>query len=203
MNDDDLDRLLQSARAPDLPEDYWGQLPDRIIRRLSEPGESPYRSRTWKLNIALAVAAACGLAFSLTLWHRNAQLRVAYAALGDGRVLRELQAKYPGRLKAIIQDGSGLHTQLSDVADVSNSDPICLEIRDGKDDRVIVTFSGQQIRCGGRNVIVVTDLEGQIMLIGDEFFWSRQASAGLAEKLKIQGEHIPRLRAPAKPPSPL
>jgi hypothetical protein len=203
MNDDDLDRLLQGARAPDLPDDYWGRLPDRILRRLSETREDQFRSRFWRLNIALAAAAACGLALSAVLWHRNAQLRDAYAALRDGRVLRELEARYPGRLKAIIQDGSGLHTQLSDVADVSASDPIWLEIRDGKDDRVIVTFSGQQIRCGGRNVIVVSGLDGQIMLIGDEFFWSRQASAGLAERLKIRGEHVPRLRAPAKPASPL
>ena len=203
MNDDELDRLLRSSKVPELSDEYWRRLPNQVIQRLSENSEKPNRFKSWRLNLALAAAAACGLVLILALWHRNSQLSDAYNTLRDGRVLREMQAQYPGRLKAIIQDWTGLHTELSDIADVPTSDPICLEIRDGKDYRVIVTFSGQQIQCGGRNVIVVSDLGGRIMLIGDEFFWSRQVSAGLAEMVKIRGEHIPIIRVPSKSSSPL
>jgi hypothetical protein len=201
MNDDKIDRMMRDSRVPDCPEIYWSRFSDRVIGSLKSKSQVPVRGRplSWRLGGALMAAAACGLVLGFVLWHRHLPRDDNYGALRDGRVLRELQAQYPGRLQAIIQDGSGLHTQLSDAADVSMSDPILLEIRDGADHRVVVTFSGQLVRCGGRNVMVLSDAGDQVILVGEGFFWSRKASAGLSKALQIQAETMPADRGRPRP----
>jgi len=203
MNPRDLDKYLREARVPERPDDYWSEFPGRVIERARTERVAAIRPAPWRLGAAAALAAAFGLVLGFVLWHRHAAAGDAYGSLRDGRVLRELQTRYPGRLQAIIQDGSGLHTQLSDSADVSASDPILLEIRDGKDQRVVVTFSGQLVRCGDRNVMVLSDLGGQVMLVGDGFFWSRQASSGLADVVHIRAERITSELGRPKPSPPL
>ncbi len=197
MSPDELDRIVRRGTVPGRPDEYWHAFPGLVRQRLRAPTERA--PRRWRLGIALAAATACGLFLGFVLWHRQLPSGYAYDSFRDGRVLRELQARYPGRLQAIVQDGTGLHTQLSDVADVSASDPILLEIRDGKDHRVIVTFSGQLVRCGSRNVMVLSDITGQVMLVGDGFFWSRQASTGLEDIVQVRAEKIALARPPPRP----
>jgi hypothetical protein len=197
MSPDDIDRILREGRVPDRPDEYWKAFPGLVRRRLAVKREmAPHR---WRLGIALAAATACGLFLGFVLWHRHLPAGYAYDSFKDGRILREMESLHPGRLQAIIQDGSGLHTQLSDIADVSASDPVLLEIRDGKDHRVIVTFSGQLVRCGSRNVMVLADISGQVMLVGDGFFWSRQASTGLEDIVQVRAEKIASARTSSNP----
>ncbi len=201
MNKDELDRMLKGTRVPDRPADYWDAFPARVVRslRMAERPPSPDRPAAWRLAIALAGAAVLGLVAGFALWHRHPPQGDDYASLRDGRVLRELQGQYPGRLQAIIEDESGLHPQLSRAADVPISDPVLLEFRDGRDHRVVVTFSGQLVRCGGKNVMVLSDADGQVMLVGEGFFWSRKASAGLSDAIQIHAERMPAYRGHTKP----
>jgi hypothetical protein len=201
MNKGSIDRIFRDAGVPDCPDDYWDRFPDRVIESLKTTRQAPVRARPlpWQLGGALIAATACGLVLGFVFWHRHLPREDNYGALRDGRVLRELQTQYPGRLQAIIQDGSGLHTQLSDAADVSTSNPIYLEIRDGTDHRVVVTFSGQLVRCGGKNVMVLSDAGGEVILVGEGFFWSRQTSAGLSKALQIQAEPMPADRGRSRP----
>jgi hypothetical protein len=203
MNQDELDQILRSSRLPERTETYWEGFPRRVTQRLEIELEVPIRSSPWRLGGALIGAAACGLLIGFLLWHPFSPWDDRFVALYDGRVLRQMQAQYPGRLQAIIQDGSGVHPQLSAAANVSMSNPVLLEIRDGKDHRVIVTFSGQLVKCGGRDVMVLSDVGGQVMLVGDGFFWSRQASSGLSDTVHIQAEQIPNARTRVEPPTPL
>jgi hypothetical protein len=197
MSPDELDRILKEGRVPGRSDDYWKAFPGLVRQRLSVPEEGAHRR--WRPIVALAAATACGLLLGFVLWHGHRPSGYAYDSFKDGTILRRLQAQYPGRLQAIVQDGSGLHTQLSDVADVSASDPILLEIRDGKDHRVIVTFSGQLVRCGSRSFMVLSDISGQVMLVGDGFFWSHQASTGLDDIVQVRAEKIARARSPSIP----
>jgi hypothetical protein len=203
MNEDKLNQILRSARVPERPDEYWGGFPGSVIKRLQVERKVPVRSGPWRLAAALVAAVACGLFLGFVLWHRFSPQEDRFVALRDGRVLREMQAEYPGRLQAIIQDGSGVHTQLSEAANISMSNPVLLEIRDGRDHRVIVTFSGQVVQCGGRSVMVLSDVGGEVMLVGEGFFWSREASTGLKETVHIQAEPFPNVRTHAGPPSPL
>ena len=202
MKQIDLRQLGRDAKLPDRSEGYWERFPGRVIKRLQTEGTPAAHHQPWRLG-AIALAAACGLIVGFVLWHRASPSGDAFVTLRDGPVLRELLRRYPGRLHAIVQDASGLHTKLSKDADVSASDPIWLEIRDGDAHRVIVTFSGQQIRCGGTDVIVLSDAEGRIILVGEGFFWSPQISAGLAEKVQIRAEQMPKRPADSKPSFPL
>ncbi len=198
----DLRQLSQVAKLPNHSEGYWDRFPDRVIKRLQTERAPAVQHQSWRLG-GLAAAAACGLILGFILWHHAPPANDTFVTLRDGPVLRELLRRYAGRLHAIVQDASGLHTQLSKDADVSASNPIWLEIRDGDAHRVVVTFSGQQIRCGGTDVIVLSDVEGQIILVGDGFFWSHQISAGRASKVEIRAEQIPGNRVTSKPSFPL
>jgi hypothetical protein len=194
MNPEDLDPILRAARIPERPDAYWQRFPDRVIGRLGHADRRPPLP-FGRLFALIAGAAVCGLVLGFVLWHRDGRA-VDEASLRDGRALRELVARYANHLQAVELDGNGFHTQLSAFADVAPSDPIWLEIREGADRRVIVTFSGQRIRCGGRDVVVLCDVGGQVLLVGDGFFWSQHASAGAAGKFQIRAEQI--LRNPKK-----
>lgn len=200
MNESDLRRLLRGAPAPDLPDAYWDAFPGRVAGRLRDGAGAPVRPPV-RLGAWLALAGACGLALGFALWHRPPPSPAD--PLRDGRVLREWLARYPGRVRSLVMDASGLHPQLSEAPDIPSEDPIWLEIGDSANPRDIVTFSGQLVRCGDRDVMVLSDVGGQVMLIGDGFFWSRQASAGTAERLRIRAQRIPASQAPTRPPSPL
>ena len=73
----------------------------------------------------------------------------------------------------------------------------------GKALRVIATFSGQMVQCGGKNVMVLSDGAGQVMLVGDGFFWSSQISAGVAGDVRILAEQIPDAQPSPRPTLPL
>jgi hypothetical protein len=198
-----LESMVQGARVPERTDDYWNDFPGLVVRRI-QAGEMPSDGRRpWRLAAGLATAVACGLVLGFALWHRAPPSGGADVNLRDGRVLREFLARYPGRLRAVIQDGGGLHAQFSDAVAVSTSDPIWLEIREGRELRVIATFSGQVVQCGGKNVMVLSDGGGHVMLVGEGFFWSREVSAGVAGNVRIRAEQIPKAQAPTRAPTPL
>jgi len=190
MNEDDLDRMLREAVVPEQPKSYWDKFPGEVVLRLSSEGNGHRRRRFWPLAAAGFATAGAGLLLGFALWHRNGLRGPDAAELRDGRVLQALETEFPGRLQAIIMDARGVRPQLSALSDVSESDPIWLEIREGKERRVVVTFSGQVIRCGGRDVVVLADHDGQVMLLGPGFLWSPQASAGEAEGVEIKAEQL-------------
>jgi hypothetical protein len=202
MNSDELNQILREARVPGRADDYWKGFPGQVIHRLQNEAAVLRPYRAWRIGAALCVSAACGILIGFAVWHRRPPSD-AYTSLMDGRIFRELQAEYPGRLKAVIEDGTGLHTQLSDVADVSMSHPVLVEIRDGIDRRVVVTFSGQLVRCGDREAMVLSDGSGKVMLVGDGFFWSHQTSAGIAHTIQIRAEQLNAARVDASNNSPL
>jgi hypothetical protein len=190
MNSDELDRMLGKAEVPKRSDTFWSTLPGRVVRRIETEATLAPRRWVWQLGTASAIAACCGLAIGFVLWHRNVRELDDYAAMRDGRTLRALQDRYPGRLQAIVRDASGLHTLLSDDAAPATSDPVWLDIQDGGDRRVVVTFSGQLVRCQGKDVMVLSDAAGHVILVGEGFLWSRQATAGLGSALRIQAEEI-------------
>jgi len=191
MNRDELDHLLRSLRVPEATEEFREALPGSVFSAITR-GEGAHKTR--RLTLGFAAAAACGLLIGFLLWHRPLSYERQAAAMEDGRTLHDLLTRYPGRLQAIIQDATGLHTQVSDRGEVSTSNPVWLEIKDGSDQQVVVTFSGQRIRCEGHDVVVLTDTSGDVMLVGDGFFWSRGATVGVAGTVQIRAGKISQTR---------
>jgi hypothetical protein len=204
MNREDLERELAGCRVPARPDDYWEAFPARVIGSLradSKRCAEPWRTR---LLIGTLSAAAGALAMlGLSLLHHRSQPPAQAEALSDGRLLGAMLAKFPGRLRAVTRDGTGLHTDVSDSADVATSDPVWLEIHEGGVDRVIATFSGQKVSTALGDAIVLVDRSGHVMLVGDAFFWSQEVSAGLPGGIRLRAARIPSQDAADQIPSPL
>jgi hypothetical protein len=97
-------------------------------------------------------------------------------------------AMFPNRVRAIVQDERGLNLVLSERADVPVSPPLFIQVTEGGRRSSFLTFSGQEIQIAGQTVTVLSDSQGQVMLVGDRFFWSRDESAGVTGGLRIEAQ---------------
>jgi hypothetical protein len=110
--------------------------------------------------------------------------------LQDKKVIEEMLALFPNRVRAVVQDQNGLRLVLSDNDDVPASAPLWLKICDGSNCSAAVTFSGQEIQVGGRKVTVLAGARGGVLLVGNNFVWSSD-SAGPTQGLKISAKVLP------------
>ena len=110
--------------------------------------------------------------------------------LQNEKVIKEMLATFPNRVRGIVQDEHGLNVVLSDKDDVPVSTPLWVQICDGKNCSAMVTFSGQEIRLGQRNVTVLSDATGKIILAGDNFLWSNGQALLADSKLKIEAKTL-------------
>lgn len=197
MNDSELDKLLKAAPVPEKAPEFWEAMPRRISakvhwrQRRSENVNLP--SRPWGGGIwgwGLAGAAVLVLAgFLLGNWHGNKQVTTL---LQNEKLLREVLATFPNQVQAIIQDENGLHLTLAEEANVPQSQPLWIKVREGKTCRSIITFSGQQVQINGKPVEALTDAHGGVMLVGQHFFWSdREGCVG--EQMQIKAQQLNRV----------
>lgn len=196
MNNSDLDKVLKSARVPERPEEYWETFPGRVRGRLAavERGERAASGLRWpgvRLSWWLAGAAACvAVILVIGQWYRAGRVGESLAALQDGKVLNEVLAMFPNRVRAITEDKNGVHLTLSDQADVPVSTPYWIQVCDGKQCRAVVTFSGQSLQIAGEEVEVLVDAQGKLMLVGDQFVWSSADSNSAVDHLRIQARPL-------------
>jgi hypothetical protein len=199
MTPEDLKSLARSSLDPERPDAHWADFPARVVAGLRAGARPAARSRHLELAIALAASAACGLIVGFALWHGRTAGAGSYESLRDGRMLRAQLTLYAGRLEAIVRDRNGLRTQLAAAPSVATGDPVCVEIRDGDERQVVVTFSGQPIKLADRAVMVLSD-GGQVILVGRDFLWTPSGAAGAASRLQIRAALIPP--EPASTPKP-
>jgi len=194
-NNDDDDWLKGASAVPEPPREYWEAFPQRVISRLpatAKPRSSarPPRWRLMALQGAL-VLVALAIGFSLGRRHEPAPQSDAYAALRSERMLREVLAFFPNRVRAIVEDERGVHLLLSDQPDVPASRPIWIEIQGDGFRRAAVTFSGQVLQIAGDRVKVVADTRGDLTLSGSKVFWSSAAPNRVTTGLHIQAQVLP------------
>jgi len=171
MTPEELKSLAQASAEPAWPDFHWEEFPGRVVAGLRAGARPTTAPRHLKLAIALAAAATCGLMAGFALWYGNAANSGTFESLRDGQMLRAQLTRYAGRLEAIVHDRSGLRTRLAKTPSVATADPVCVEIRDGDERQVVVTFSGQPIQLVDRTVMVLSD-GGQVILIGRDFLWT-------------------------------
>lgn len=194
MNNSELDRILKAAKAPERPEEFWAQFPRRITSRLHWNSAAPEaRSRHWfpRLAWALTAAAAC-LLIGFMLGHQRGQKDTLAESglLQNEKVIKEMLAMFPNRVRAVVQDEHGLNLVLSDNADVPVSTPLWVKVCDGQHCSAVVTFSGQRIQVAHQDVTVLSDPEGKIILEGDHFLWSNGQTMLAQGKLKIEAKAL-------------
>ena len=193
MKNSRLDAILKRAHPPDLPEEYWDELPTRIGSRLGEP--LPRERRRPRLVLRLvwgAAAAIAGVAAALMILplHGNTERNVS--VLESAKVIHEMMSLFPNRVRAVVQDQHGLHLLLSETNDVPDSTPLFVQVKDGNRVSSLVTFSGQEVRIDGRQLTVLSDAQGGVILVGDRFLWSSREPGRAAGKLRIESKELSR-----------
>jgi hypothetical protein len=195
MNQSELDSILKKARTPQPPEKLWEELPGRIVRQLNRPlkEERPARSNWFsRFAWALGTAACVLLAFVAGHWHgqRQAELAQSQDLLANVKLVRETLAMFPNQVRAIVQDGGGLHVVLSNTSNVPASPPLYVCVCDGKNCLSLVTFSGQEIQAAGQRMTVLADTQGGIILMGSDFVWSSHQKNNPGNHLKIEAKTL-------------
>jgi hypothetical protein len=181
----ELKSLAQASAEPVRPDSHWEEFPTHVVAVLRAGARPASAPGHLKLVIALAAAATCGLLAGFALWHGNAAKAGTFESLRDGQMLRAQLTLYAGRLEAIVHDRSGLRTRLAKDPSVATADPVCVEICDGEERQVVVTFSGQTIQLADRTVMVLSDGD-QVILTGRDFLWTPGSVAGAAKRLQIR-----------------
>ena len=191
MNKFNLNETLKAVKTPEGSEEYWNDIPREVLAQLRRPAPPlPRNQPRWfpRLAWGITTAAIC-LAAILAVGHWRGE-PASKDALQSTKLIRETLAMFPNRVRAIVQDESGLNLVLSEHDDIPVSTPIYVRICDGKQCSSFVTFSGQEIQAGGQKVTVLADARGGIILTGSQFVWSNTERTYAGNHLKIEAENI-------------
>ncbi|HYT60150.1 MAG TPA: hypothetical protein VEL06_08255 [Haliangiales bacterium] len=190
----DLNQFLKSARVPERPPQYWEQFPDAVVRRLRQGSvlAAPKRPRKPPLLIwATGFATAClVIGFGMGVWQGHRQVSEVRSLAESARLIHEVAALFPHRVRAIISDDSGVRLVLSDQPDVPYSTPLWVRLCQGKRCQTIVTFSGQEIRLADQSFEVLADARDNVLLVGKKTVWSSADPARPVARLKIRAKAL-------------
>jgi hypothetical protein len=216
MNDLELERLLQSARVPQRPEDYWRQFPGRVMAKIHwcQVNAGTDRSADLRVRPALSEARPPTIAFAFLYRLRLPALGLAVAvvcilvgfALGfrNGRRLpaedqqlaearkyfHEIAGLFPNQVQAIVFDQNGARLVLAEQPDVPASPPLYVKFCGPGGCKSFVTFSGQQIRVNGDVFEVLVDRRGDVLLVGRESAWSSASAETKAGRYRIEARNL-------------
>jgi hypothetical protein len=193
MNQSELDAILKKARLPQPPEEFWEEFPQLVARELGRSlPERPQRNWFPRFAWAAAMAACILIAFAVGHWRGRMETETASSQdiLANAKLVHETLAMFPNQVRAIMEDGHGLHLVLSDGGSVPPSSPIYVRICDGKNCSSLVTFSGQEIQVAGQKMTVLADTQGGIILMGNDFVWSSGDKTYSDRRLKIEARNL-------------
>jgi hypothetical protein len=184
MNNHELDDLLRNSRPPDWPQQHWETFPAQVVQRMreSEQRAASAREPRRRVSARLLVSglAAAGIVVALWLAPRNPRegldpLLVSSAA----RLFSELTGLFPDTLRAVIIEGEQNRILLSEGDRARGTEPVLVRLCHNGECLTIVTFSGERIEVGPLRFEVLADGKDEVLLVGEDFIWSRQESAGL------------------------
>jgi hypothetical protein len=194
MKKSELESILKRARLPEISKESSEIFPRRIAARLRS-NDLPVRAmrqRSLHIAWALGLVACVVLAFAIGRWtgRKEPGTILAPDSQTSLKLIHETLAKFPNRVRAILDDEHGLSLILSDNADVPVSTPIYIRIWDGKHYSSLVTFSGQEVQIAGQQVTVLSQGDGGIILEGSKFFWSIGKPVYAERNLKIEARNL-------------
>jgi len=194
MNNSELDKILKAAKTPQQSTEFWNQFPRRVTSRLhwkSAAVQERAASRFPQLAWLLAGVAVCLLlGFFIGNWRGHHEATAENGLLQNEKVIKEMLAMFPNRVRAVVQDEHGLNVVLSDKDNMPVSTPLWIKVCDGKRCAAMVTFSGQDVHIGGRDITVLADAKGKIILASDKFLWSNGQALVGEGKLRIEAKTL-------------
>lgn len=183
--DDELNQLLHAARVPERTPGYWANFSEAVLREIRMPaGRSvtpAARANLWAWGLGLAIV--CLVLGFFAGFRRGHAVGFSAAEVAQGRkIYQELAALFPGRLQTVLLDGRGSQLVLASDAQPPASAPLLVQICHGEDCRRFITFSGQRVALNGEAFEVLSDAEGNVLVVGERLVWSsgepRKAAAG-------------------------
>jgi hypothetical protein len=193
MHKSELDSILKKARLPQPPKEFWEEFPQQIVRGLNQARTKSYHTeRNWFPRLAWGFATAiCILAaFAIGHWRGHRETQASTDVLADAKLVHETLAMFPNQVRAIMEDERGLNLVLSENKNVPLSMPLYVRVCDGKRCVSVVTFSGQEVQIAGQKMTVLSDAQGGIILVGNDFAWSSREPAYAKNNLKIQAKNL-------------
>ncbi len=194
MNKLELESILKRARLPEISGESLEMFSRRVIaglKRNDEPGPS---ARSFFPRLAWAGGLAVCLLMALAIWHWRGRVGTEVFSSRDiltsGKMVREMMAMFPNRLRAIVEDARGVTVVLSDNDDVPPSQPLFVHLCDGGNCLSFVTFSGQEIQVAGRKVTTLSDARGGIIVTGSHFVWSSGGRIDAGNHLTIEAKTL-------------
>lgn len=216
MKDAELNEVLQRARVPEREAGYWEQFPGRVTGEIKRRGQdaladksvgvaarsvsdagaawhwaSVYRFLRTKAAFAVGLAAVCLMAgFFLGLWKGRSSPGSDLQLADVRKYYHEIEALFPNQLQAIVFDQKGTHLVLAQEPNLPASAPLYLKICGPEGCERFVTFSGQQIRLNGEVCEVLTDGEGNVLLVGHKMVWSSAQAVAKAGRYRIEAQPL-------------
>ena len=195
MKNSELDAILKKAQVPERPGEFLEMFPRQVVRRLGHAQTQSSRvERHWFPQLAWGLATAiCILAaFAIGHWHGRLETKTITSndILQNPKLIRETLEMFPNQVRAIVQDERGLNLVLSEGENVPTSAPLYIHICDGKHCSSLVTFSGQEIQIAGQKLTVLSEAQGGIILMGNQFVWSSTARNTAQGGLKIEARNL-------------
>lgn len=193
MKKSELDSILKKARIPKPPVEFWEEFPGQVVRQLNRPLKSerlPQRKWFPWVAWALGTATCIVLAFAAGHWRGRMEAAGPQDVLANAKLVHDTLAMFPNQLRAIVEEHSGLRLVLSDSGAVPSSPPLYVRVCDGKDCSSVVTFSGQEIQVAGRQMTVLADTHGGIILMGNDFVWASNEKIASVKGLNIEAKNL-------------
>jgi hypothetical protein len=193
MNNQDLEKKLKGAPGPALESEYLEDF-SRIVSakiRSAPPRRRPPVAWLPRLAWSGGIALACLLVgFAVGHWRGRMEVASSGELLENTKLIRETLAMFPNQVRAIVQDDQGMRLVLSQEPDVPVSAPLFVRICDGKHCSSLVTFSGQEIQVAGQKLTVLSDANGGVIIVGNDFAWSSSEPFYAKSGLKIQAKSL-------------
>lgn len=196
MNDSNLDKKLKAAQVPPLEAGYVEDFPRSVMARIrstSQPARRPEYKWMPRLAWGGGIVFAC-LLIGFVLGERQARMEKETVAvadpLADVKMVRETLTLFPHQVRAIIRDEHGLQLVISEKPDVPASSPLYVRICNGNQCASFVSFSGQQVEIAGQTVTVLSDAQGGVILVGNDFAWSSREPGSTSGNLKIEASRL-------------
>lgn len=194
MKKSELDSSLKKARLPEVSEESRELFPRRIVARLKHNEVQSPHARNFLPRLAWAFGLAACVVMAFAIGHWSGRMETKNLAAGDSlanlKLIRETMAIFPNRVRAIVQDEHGINLVLSDQENVPTSTPIYVRICDGEHCSSLVTFSGQEIQIAGQKLTVLSQPDGGIILMGNQFVWSNTERTYAGKHLKIEAKNL-------------
>ncbi len=194
MNKAELDSILRSARLPEIPEDSLELFPRRVVAALKRDSAPRPLALSYfpRLAWAFGLAACLLFAFSIGRWHGRMETETLSSndILASTKLVREMLAMFPNRVRAIVEDAQGVKLVLSNGENVPASTLLYVRICDGARCSSFVTFSGQEIQVAGQEVTALSDARGGIIVTGNQFVWSSTEQFHAGNPLKIEAKTL-------------